>query len=77
MHLINDLFGIQVIVSMNMINHVVLVSIYENCKCKRKSVDKLVEECTENVEEVKLGKMKMCVNVVLECCTFFCFQHLL
>ena len=59
---INDLFGIQVIVSVNMINHVVLVSIYENCKCKRKSVDKLVEECTENVEEVKLGKIASAEN---------------
>ena len=30
---------------------------YENCKCRRKLVDKLVEECTENVEEVKLTKI--------------------
>ena len=28
---------------------------YENCKCRKKLVDKLVEECTENVEEVKLA----------------------
>ena len=27
---------------------------YENCKCKKKLVDKLVEECTENIEETKL-----------------------
>ena len=27
---------------------------YENCKCRKKFVDKLVEECTEKVEEVKL-----------------------
>ena len=25
-----------------------------NCKCTKKLVDKLVEECTENIEEVKL-----------------------
>ena len=30
---------------------------YENCKCRKKLVDKLVEECTENVEEVKLAKI--------------------
>ena len=30
---------------------------YENCKCRKKVVDKLVEECTENVEEVKLTKI--------------------
>ena len=29
----------------------------ENCKCGKKLVDKLVEECTENVEEVKLAKI--------------------
>ena len=29
---------------------------YENCKCRKKLVDKLNEECTENVEEVKLAK---------------------
>ena len=27
---------------------------YENCKCKKKLVDKLVKECTENVEETRL-----------------------
>ena len=27
---------------------------YENCKCRNKLVDKLFEECTETVEEVKL-----------------------
>ena len=25
---------------------------YENCKCRTKLVDKLVEECTENIDEV-------------------------
>ena len=28
----------------------------ENCKCRKKWVDKLVDECTETVEEVKLTK---------------------
>ena len=31
---------------------------YENCKCRKKLVDKLVEECTENVE-VKLAKINL------------------
>ena len=30
---------------------------YENCKCSKNLVDKLVEDCTENVEEVKLAKI--------------------
>ena len=27
---------------------------YENCKCKKKLVDKLVEKCTKNIEEKRL-----------------------
>ena len=27
---------------------------YENCKCRKKLADKLVEECTENIDEVKI-----------------------
>ena len=27
---------------------------YKNCKCRKKLIDKLVEECNEIVEEVKL-----------------------
>ena len=29
---------------------------YENCNCRKKLVDKLVEECTETVEEVKIAE---------------------
>ena len=32
---------------------------YKNCRCKKKSVDKLVEQCTENVEEEKLTKITL------------------
>ena len=32
---------------------------YENCKCRKKLVDKLVEEYTETVEEVKLAKITL------------------
>ena len=35
---------------------------YENCKCRRKLVDKLVDECTETVEEVKLAKITLAKN---------------
>ena len=27
---------------------------YENCKCRKKLVDALVQECTENIKETKL-----------------------
>ena len=47
---------------------------YENCKCRQKIVDKLVAECSENIDEVKIAKklqrsctrfgMKMCAYVL-------------
>ena len=30
---------------------------YENYKCRKKLVDELVKECTENIEEVNLAKI--------------------
>ena len=27
---------------------------YENCKCRKRLVNKLIEECTENIEEAKI-----------------------
>ena len=35
---------------------------YENCKCRKKLVDKLVDECTETVAEVKLAKGTLAEN---------------
>ena len=32
---------------------------YEYCKCRKKLVAPLIEECTENVEEVKLAKITL------------------
>ena len=29
---------------------------YENCKCRKKLVERLIEECTENVGETRLVK---------------------
>ena len=43
MYVIKDLFGVLVIVSVNL-----------NCKCKKKLVDKLIEKCTEDIEETRL-----------------------
>ena len=59
MYAINDLFGIQVIASVNVINHVMFVNIQTmKTVSVDKLVDKLVEECTETVKEVKLAKME-------------------
>ena len=35
---------------------------YENCKCRKKLVEKLVEECTETNNEVKLAKITLSEN---------------
>ena len=35
---------------------------YKNCKCRKKFVDKLDNECIENVEEVKLAKITLTEN---------------
>ena len=31
---------------------------YKNCKCRKKLADKLVEECTETVEKLKIADHK-------------------
>ena len=35
---------------------------YENCKCRKKLIDKLFEECTETNNEVKLAKITLTEN---------------
>ena len=35
---------------------------YENCKCRKKLVDRLIEECTENIEETKLVQKTLAKN---------------
>ena len=47
----------------------------KNCKCREKVVDKLVEEWTENIEEVEIiSKNEHKNNVVLVCYTLRYFQ---
>ena len=35
---------------------------YENCKCRKKLVDKLIDECSENIEEMKLANITFTKN---------------
>ena len=46
---------------------------YENCKCRKKLVDKLVEECTESIDEVKIVGMALfkCRNDCKSSCTIY------
>ena len=58
---------------------------YENCKCRKKLIDKLVDECAETVEEVKLAKitlekmlkLKISINAILARCILCYFQYFL
>ena len=37
---------------------------YENCKCRKKLVNKLIEECTKNGEETKItGKLYLNIKI--------------
>ena len=58
------MLGIQVIVNVNVISHAMLASIldYENCKRRKRLIDKLVDECTESVEEVKPAIITLAEN---------------
>ena len=48
---------------------------YENCKCRKRLVDKLIEECDENIEETSLGKIiQQSANIILAYCTLCYFQ---
>ena len=35
---------------------------YKNCKCRKKLVDILIDECTKTIEEVKLAKITLAKN---------------
>ena len=66
-YVINNLFGILVIVSVNAINHDVGEYLdYANCKCRKMLIDKLVEECTENIDEVKIAKITLMESIEIE-----------
>ena len=58
-------------VNVKVINHMMLQNIldYENFKCRKKLVDKLVEECTENTDEVKMTKITLAEHECKFSCT--------
>ena len=68
---IKDLFGVLVIVSVNVINLTEYLD-YKNCRCNKMLVNKLVEECTENIEETRLVKINSTeCNFVKNKCTLY------
>ena len=76
---IKGLFGILVIVSVNVIKLVMLVNIYtmKIVSAEKKLVDELVDGCTETVEEVKLAKITLAKNEnSYECSSFTLYTGL-
>ena len=60
MYVIRSLLEILVIVNVNAINHTMMASIWI---MKTASVDKLVEECSENIDEAKLSEIALFEHV--------------
>ena len=46
---------------------------YENCKCRKRLVDKLVEECNENIDEAKLTEVALFEHVNECICSYTVF----
>ena len=42
---------------------------HSNCKCRKKLVDKLVEDCTENIEETRLVEKASSKNEIKHTCS--------
>ena len=49
---------------------------YENCKCRKKLVDKLAEKCTENIDEAKLAEIALFEHVNEWVCSYTVFMVL-
>ena len=71
---IKDMLGIVVIVSVNdkWCDFGEYLD-YENCKCRKRLVDKLVEECTENIDEAKLTEVALFEHVNECICSYTVF----
>ena len=70
-YVMRDLFGTLVIVNVNDKSCDVGEYLdYENCKCRKKLVDKLTEECTENIDEIKIASGNKHKNKCSSCALY-------
>ena len=46
---------------------------YENCKCRKKFVDELLDECVENIDEAKLTEVALFEHVNVCVCSYTAF----
>ena len=71
--MIKDLFGILVILSVSECEKSCGVGEYldnENCKCRNKLIDKVVAECTENIDEVKIAEITLAEHENVCVCSY-------
>ena len=53
---------------------------YKNCECKKRLVNKLIDECNETIDEVKLIQItiaEIVININFAYCILCCFQYFL
>ena len=52
---------------------------YSNCKCRKKLVNELVEECIKSIDEVEITEITQAKNECSSCtqCILYCFQYFL
>ena len=79
-YVIKDLFGILVIVNVNMINHLDVGEYldYKNCKCRKKLK---VEQCSENIDRNEMIynttlNDKVCNSCTIHIVFLAIFKHL-
>ena len=76
--LVCTMYICQVYRKKDVINHAMLEYLdYANCKCRKRLLDKLVEECSENIDEKKLHSNEMILKkyAVLVVYTLYCQSY--
>ena len=75
MYVIKNLFGILVIeYECDKLCDIGKYLDYSNCKCRKRLVDNLIEECIKSIDEVEIEITHTEKNAVLAHCTFYYFQ---
>ena len=59
-----------------MINLVILLNIYSSCKCRKKLIDPLVEECAKNIDETKLVNITIKNETNSRCTSYLVYKVL-
>ena len=74
-YLIKDILETLLTANVDMISHVLYLD-YENCKCRKRLVDRSADECDENIDGVKIvseskNKCNSCIFYIVLFSIFF------